>query len=693
MGQREINGARGATRENLTSGSPGNELKQYNKLTGHSEHYQEYADTVRESLVHYGIQEDLANAIITEQMFLLTTELLFRLQKLEAENKRLDNNLLAYGRISKRSAAESTDDNDGRPSKKPTHNADTAPNMSTPTAGVTTRDPENNDPTYDILTNVVVPGERHPSPKLKRDPSRDHPNPVGYRTEDEDSEDESNLSTAEANRRLAKRQLDFDMYSGRIDNVWGVVLHPQLSPQRLNILRNTLPRHTWFSERSNTVFTGNTAIAAMQWERTHDNAYNPFKNPLYATAPRGVPRNPLEVKGLVRITQDETFEPWVRVEAYILLRVLKNAAAMSNPQVHDRAMQCLEKVSVDEFTPKVDENEWMEIALPHDFDRIRNFANLHKNNRGMGIPMPKREHSLLIDDFAQYALMHARPGSISPLPGIAMRLSLEVDRRSSFGQGLVRVLGPVDKAARHEFTKAFAALASHANRYREAIEAYDAQNPGAPFEAQEGPTYSFVRSSLTIEGAKLFGIVDIIELLVRNRIPVSWIDHAYPFGFNYLNARISRPIPNNHHLAVYDDERLARIDRFGVPPAIPEWDGWRQPSEDDRLRLYVLMSLDEKAKPKCQGFQHYTWIRIGDPAFQRFLKFRDQNIIDDQERIAAARKAPTGSTVALDDNDDEMIDATSHDTEDNVMGSALLMEDDIPTQGIASLSLKKVNSI
>ncbi|KAH9479995.1 hypothetical protein JR316_0006592 [Psilocybe cubensis] len=649
-----------------------------------SEHYKEYAATIRDSLVHYGIQEGLADAIITEQMFLLATELLYRLQNLEAENKRLNNNLVAYGRITKRGATEGIEESDNRPLKKATtsanHSAVTINNI----PGSTLREPEICEQVPDMVSGITIPGPRHPAPKLKRDPSRDHPNPIGYRTEDEDSDDGDEApGPDELLKRQANRQLDFDMYSGRIDNVWGVVLHPQLSPQRHNALRNTLPRHTWYSNRSNSVFTGNTAVAAMQWEQTHDNAYNPYKNPLYAVAPRGVPRNPLEVKGLIQITQDETYESWVRIEAYVLLRTLQNAAAMSVPQVHDRAMQHLDKMPMEDFTPNVKEEDWNEILLPHDFDRLRNRYSAHKNNQGMGVPLPSREQSLNVDDLALFVLMHARLGSVSPFHGVAVKLSLEVDRRSTFGQGLVRMIGPVDKAARPTFTKLFAALVSHAHRYREAIDVYNNQHPDSPFHPQDGPLYSFTRSTLGLEEIKNLGVEHVVEVLIRNRIPVAWIDHAYPFGYHYLNARITQPIPNSHPLAVYDDERLRRLDMFGVPPAIPEWDGWRQPSDDDRLRLYVIMSLEEKANPNTPGFNHYTWLRIGEPLTQRFLAFRDQSTINTQ-----ATEAPTdmASTAMMRDDDDEMADAQEEE-------SAQRMDEDVPTEGIARLTLKKVNSI
>ncbi|KAG6880559.1 hypothetical protein C0995_005987, partial [Termitomyces sp. Mi166 len=56
-----------------------------------------------------------------------------------------------------------------------------------------------------------------------------------------------------------------------------------------------------------------------------------------------------------------------------------------------------------------------------------------------------------------------------------------------------------------------------------------------------------------------------------------------------------------------DDEHHQRLLRYGTPPTIPQWDGWREISEDDHYRL--LFKHDEERalseSPEAKGLYYY----------------------------------------------------------------------------------------
>ncbi|KAG6869458.1 hypothetical protein C0995_002935 [Termitomyces sp. Mi166 len=56
-----------------------------------------------------------------------------------------------------------------------------------------------------------------------------------------------------------------------------------------------------------------------------------------------------------------------------------------------------------------------------------------------------------------------------------------------------------------------------------------------------------------------------------------------------------------------DDERIQRLLHYGTPPTIPQWDGWREISEDDHYCL--LFKRDEECtlsdSPEAKGLYYY----------------------------------------------------------------------------------------
>ncbi|KAG6883729.1 hypothetical protein C0995_011719, partial [Termitomyces sp. Mi166 len=56
-----------------------------------------------------------------------------------------------------------------------------------------------------------------------------------------------------------------------------------------------------------------------------------------------------------------------------------------------------------------------------------------------------------------------------------------------------------------------------------------------------------------------------------------------------------------------DDERIQHLSLYGTPPAIPQWDGWREISEDDHYRLLFKHNKERALhdSPEAKGLYYY----------------------------------------------------------------------------------------
>ncbi|KAG6871424.1 hypothetical protein C0995_004784 [Termitomyces sp. Mi166 len=66
-----------------------------------------------------------------------------------------------------------------------------------------------------------------------------------------------------------------------------------------------------------------------------------------------------------------------------------------------------------------------------------------------------------------------------------------------------------------------------------------------------------------------------------------------------------------------DNERIEHVSRYSTPPAIPQWDGWREMMEDDHNCL--MFKRDEEhllpAPPEATGLCYYigmdpNWVHL-----------------------------------------------------------------------------------
>ena len=153
---------------------------------------------------------------------------------------------------------------------------------------------------YEAAIEVTPPGQLIPYPNLVLPPRRETPSksddPYGFDESDEDNE-------VVKPEPKSTSHLHFDGY---IPDFWGAQYIE--GPDRAkhdNLFRLMLLSHIYYSEWSNSVFTGQSASDTSLYERDYDQAYCPaFENQVYARAPRGIPQDPFEVNRLLTLLSD-----------------------------------------------------------------------------------------------------------------------------------------------------------------------------------------------------------------------------------------------------------------------------------------------------------------------------------------------------------------------------------------------------
>lgn len=431
-------------------------------------------------------------------------------------------------------------------------------------------------------------------------------------------------------KALAERRREAEMQMpGRIPDGLGVVrIPPSNSVERDNAMRGMWSRRTvYYSARTNMVFVGQSAAMASQYKMQHTTGYRPPQgHALYSRVPRGVPRTPAELDRLMSIAANVRIDPRIRTEAYGLLIEFRTVTERMHPRMWDRTMSAFMISGFDQsYQPDVEPGVWDHDPIQRDLSRaiVGNPANA---SRGVGMSTPALHELMNMDTMGRYVLLHGRPGSPNPYLGVVMDHMYRIHRRSLFGYGLGRMLAPSDSFARTAFMRLFAVLTASPFRYRDAVANHNANNPGAPMHPQAGPTFQFQRLQIDRRHVQNMTIEDVISALIFNRVPVDWVDHAYLFGLQFFDQHYAGNPIDEALLADHDNERLHRLDLHGAPPAIPAWDGWRHPTEDEILRLNIILELEEQRG--IRSLYARGWFLAGESPYRRYLTGRSRTDAD-----------------------------------------------------------------
>jgi len=323
-------------------------------------------------------------------------------------------------------------------------------------------------------------------------------------------------------------------------------------------------------------------------------------------SPKGMPHTAWEVKCLIKLLHNDYCPYYDRVLAYIFLREMHYIARGVTENIRDHAMRFI-------MDPGVYDPDFM----PNFTTTTDLLPRMADPGKPPGLPNLGADSALNINEMARYVALYGRPGP-NFYTGVVVDYAYHVNRCSVFGYGLSKALGPKTKA--FLFRRYSAILFLLPRWYQEAIEGHNSQHPSDPFVPQTGPTFTITR--LLDDGAANMNLQTIIDHFVYNRIPPSWVDHGYTYGINYINYQYSGS-PYVTFFDEMDNKRLAQVRAYGVPPAIPEWDGWRHPTDEDIQRIRQLNA--NRVSREAPGFDHRRergWTRVGEDRIFLYLQDR-----------------------------------------------------------------------
>ena len=101
----------------------------------------------------------------------------------------------------------------------------------------------------------------------------------------------------------------------------------------------------------------------------------------------------------------------------------------------------------------------------------------------------------------------------------------------------------------------------------------------------------------------------------RGSIPPSWVAHGYPYDAQYIRERMRANFMESESFREVDAERLRRLQEFGIPPAIPEWDGWHTSSSIDVARIWHLIEEERRAPTPFRSLSSVAWLLLGEDPF------------------------------------------------------------------------------
>ncbi|KAG6882571.1 hypothetical protein C0992_011316, partial [Termitomyces sp. T32_za158] len=322
---------------------------------------------------------------------------------------------------------------------------------------------------------------------------------------------------------------------------------------------------------------------------------------VYKFARRGFPCNPYELERLYKYCVNPHVPLRDHIAAFMLLIEMQSFAQHLDTSLQDRTMRLLldDPAYRDILNPitRPEDMAFVErLHIPARYLRTKDDGTTAL--RVMRAPDPKKPFDL--EQLAQYALIYGRPGLENTWQGIAVDFAYRMHWRTLFGFALCRALC-ANSAGKTTLVRRFALVMARPGLYREAVAAYAVANPTRPFVAQYGANIKICQVHVPDDQVRNFSDDDAIRVLIHNRIPPDWVDHAYTYGVVYLEQQFHQPTMSLDIFRDVDDKRLQRLSVYGPPPAIPHWDGWREISEEDRYRLLFKRADKVAAQIDTEG--------------------------------------------------------------------------------------------
>jgi hypothetical protein len=231
--------------------------------------------------------------------------------------------------------------------------------------------------------------------------------------------------------------------------------------------------------------------------------------------------------------------------------------------------------------------------------------------------MPAPDIGLDIKMWAQYMTLHAHPGGPNLFIGLAFNHAYQVHYHTVFGYALSCILSPLSSHAQLVFICHFSCLVAIPHRYLEYIQDWAELHNQLPQFPSPGPNITITRMDWASENTEAMTMNNVVHVLIDNRILVSWVDHAYTFGLHYLNHHLGHMTAAQNTLEAMDNMCIINLSVWGIPPAIPECDGWHMIMEQNMLHLHQILENKECRDIYCTD-DSPTWLSVGeDPHFEQ----------------------------------------------------------------------------
>ena len=445
------------------------------------------------------------------------------------------------------------------------------------------------------------------------------------------TDDETNLGESERDRktrrannaRLQEKIRQRDEAAARIKNSRPGFISDYIgifkdtkrgaAKERDNSFRGMLSNMFYWSPLTNTVFTGELAHDAAALERrVRRPFFPPTGSQLYKRIPRGLPMNPQEVDDLVTFINNSRKPVWERAMGYKLMAQLLTIANRIAPSERDRSMVHLLKVEVmgRVIQPASNEDDvWKDEPVPPPEGILSVPPNYSTAGSRVGTPEDPFDFKQVI----RHLSIHCRPGGRNPLHGIIFDYAFRLNLRSVFGYALGRALAPPGKHGRRAFMNAFITILARPRLYDESIVAWNNANPDRLFvPVTTGASLKIQRMDLHEAHWRNVSEEDVIAAMIANGIPPAWVAHGYPYGAQHIRGQTQAGSMNAPHLVDIDADRVRRIREGGIPQAIPEWDGWSDPSTHDIHCIWALITQENRSIPPIDCFDNDSWFQLGE---------------------------------------------------------------------------------
>ncbi|KAG6896700.1 hypothetical protein C0995_011128, partial [Termitomyces sp. Mi166 len=248
-------------------------------------------------------------------------------------------------------------------------------------------------------------------------------------------------------------------------------------------------------------------------------------------------------------------------------------------------------------------------CTPYELEQLyKYYANEHEDGTLVlhVIRAPDPAHLFDLEQVAQYMLIFGQPGMENTWQEITFNYAFRMHWQTLFGFALCWALC-ANSAAKSSVVRRLALVMAQPGMYHEAVASYNAAFPERPLVAQYGSHLNILQVHVPDDQAHNFSDDNTLCVLLHNRILLDWVDHAYTYGMVYLEQQFHNPTMSMDIFKDVDNKHIEHVSCYGTPPAIPQWDGWREMMENNHYCLMFKRTEEHllPVPPEATGLYYY----------------------------------------------------------------------------------------